>query len=88
MRESVSWQKCGYMCLAGVLPAYRGQGLQKRLIKARVKKARRLGWTYLLTETILDNSHSQANLIDCGFRPYNPAKPWGDPSAVYWRRKL
>ena len=88
MRPSVRWEKVGYLCLAGVLPSHRGQGLQKRMIKARVAHARALKWQAVLTETIFDNPHSMTNLIDCGFRPYAPAIPWGDKSAVYWRRFL
>lgn len=78
----------GYLCLAGVLPEYRGLGLQQRLIKTRCRKAKSLGWTHVVTEVISDNPHSMANLIRCGFKPYTPTVLWGDPAAVYWRKQL
>jgi GNAT superfamily N-acetyltransferase len=45
----------GHLYSAGVLPRYRGHGLQKRLIRKRIAAARARGWTCLVTETIYDN---------------------------------
>lgn len=88
MSPSVQWEATGYLTLSGVLAAYRGRGLQKRLIKKRIEKAKTLGWHTLITETIHDNAPSMRNLIACGFRPYTPVKPWNKNYAVYWRKKL
>ena len=85
---SLQWTHTGYLCRAGVLPAYRGLGLQQKLIRKRVKHARSLGWVCVLTDTLSDNAPSMNNLIACGFRPYSPARPWGYSGAVYWRLKL
>jgi len=84
---SQRWSDCGYLCRAGVLPAHRGQGIQKKLIRVRVRQARALGWNWLITDTH-DNPASANNLIARGFRLFNPTKPWGADSALYWRLKL
>lgn len=77
----------GYLCRAGVMPEYAGQGIQRRLIKVRVKKARALGFTELNTDTIPDNPRSSNNLIKCGFTLFLPEIDWA-PGSLYWRKKL
>ena len=88
IQPSSRYADCGYLCLSGVLPSHRGMGLQKRFIKKRIERARSLKWQAVFTETICTNSPSMASLIRCGFKPYTPAVPWGDPYAVYWRKQL
>lgn len=78
----------GYLCLAGVLPEYRGQGLQRRLIHARLRKARHLGLVRVVTDTIPGNPASINSLIACGFRAFTPEVPWKVDGAAYWERKL
>lgn len=77
-----------YLCLAGVLPEYRGQGIQRRLIQARLRKARVLGLRRVVTDTIPDNPASINSLVSCGFRAFSPAVPWEVPGAAYWERRL
>lgn len=84
---SQRWKYVGYMVRAAVLEKYRGKGLQRKLIKLREKRARKLGWWYLITDTI-QNPYSANNLISCGFRPFEPEIPWGHPETTYWRKKL
>ena len=85
--SSVRWLDCGYLCRAGVLPSHRGQGLQKRLIRARVRQARALGWNWLITDTY-QNPASSNSLIATGFKLFEPTKPWGAIQTLYWRLKL
>lgn len=87
--SSVRFAQAGYLCRAGVLPTHRGHGLQRRLIRVRERKARSLGWRWLMTDTVPYNPASSNSLIHCGYRMYVPAKPWciGD-DAIYWRREL
>jgi len=85
--RSKSWVDCGYLCRAGVIPTYRGKGLQKRLIKVREQQAKRLNWNWLVTDTYL-NPPSSNSLISCGFRLYRPTAPWSFKHALYWRKKL
>jgi len=86
LRPSVRWDSTGYLCSAGVLPAYRGQGIQKLLVQKRVRAARELGWHTAITDTICDNVPSMRSLIACGFRPYVPAVKWANEFSVYWKR--
>jgi GNAT superfamily N-acetyltransferase len=85
--SSVRWFDTGYLCRAGVLPSHRGQGVQKRLIRARVRQARALGWKWLITDTH-KNPASSNSLIACGFKLFEPSKPWGDKETLYWRFNL
>ncbi len=75
----------GYLSRAGVMPAHRGRGLQRRLIRVRLRKARKVGWTRVVTTTY-DNPASANNLIACGFRLYVPQTPWGADGTLYWTR--
>jgi len=84
---SVRWLDTGYLCRAGVLPSHRGQGVQKRLIRARIRQARALGWDWLITDTY-DNPASSNSLISTGFKLFDPSKPWGAKGTLYWRLKL
>lgn len=85
--QSSQWIDAGYLCRSGVLPAYRGKGLQKRLIRARERKAREMGWNWLITDT-RHNPASSNSLIACGYRLFIPSRPWGHSDAIYWRKEL
>lgn len=87
MVRSYNWYDCGYLCRAGVLKDWRGQGIQKKLLKAREKHAKKLGWNWLISDTT-DNPASSNSLINCGFKIYDPSKPWGFKHTLYWRKKL
>lgn len=86
LRAVASWPGCVYLCRAGVLPSHRGQGLQRRLIRARLAKARAMGATTAITDCTARNFPSARNLIACGFRPYWPERPWALPDSIYWTR--
>ena len=77
-----------YLCRAGVLPGYRGNNLQTRLIRVRVAWAKKQGATKAITYTVLENPASSNNLIKCGFKLYNPEYTWGGQNCLYWFRKL
>jgi len=85
--RTVSWTDCGYLCRAGVVPAARGQGLQKQFIRVRIRQAKALGWKWVITDTT-DNPASANSLIATGFKLFQPTKPWGFKNTLYWRRKL
>jgi GNAT superfamily N-acetyltransferase len=87
MSQSHRWTDTGYLSRSGVLPSHRGQGLQKRLLRVRERKARSLGWNWLITDTWC-NPASSNSLISCGFRLFEPSHPWGLPDALYWRKAL
>ena len=85
--QSVTWFDTGYLCRSGVVRSHRGQGIQKRLIRVRERKARELGWNWLITDTF-KNPASSNSLIGCGYRVFVPSKPWGFDGAIYWRKKI
>jgi GNAT superfamily N-acetyltransferase len=79
---------------AGVIPSARGQGLQRRMILARVNYARTneipICWTYTHTT----NYRSANNLMRAGFKRWIP-RAWagesvkaGDTEWEYWERKI
>jgi GNAT superfamily N-acetyltransferase len=85
--RSVSWIDCGYLCRAGVVPIHRGQGLQKKFIRVRIRQAKALGWKWLISDTT-ENPASANSLISCGFKMFEPSKPWAFKNSLYWRKKL
>ena len=85
--RSIKWTDTGYLCRAGVLDGYTGNGLQKRLIQARIKQAKKLGWNWLITDTT-NNPASANSLINAGFKIYTPGQPWSYKNAIYWKYKV
>lgn len=87
LRQSARWSDCGYLWRSGVVPDHRGRGLQRRMITTREKLARKLGWSYMISDTN-QNPQSANNLIRCGYSMYDPSWPYGIDSTCYWRKKL
>jgi len=78
-----------YLCRCGVLKPWRGRGLQGRMLKARERHARKLGFKWLVADTAHPTSiASSNNLIKNGFRLYDPPFYWGTEGALYWRKRL
>jgi predicted acetyltransferase len=65
----------------------RGQGLQKKFIRVRIRQAKALKMNWVITSTF-DNPASANSLIACGFKMFNPTKPWMAKNTSYWRLKL
>ena len=77
---------CAVLVRAAVKKVARGNGLQRRLIFARLAKARELGLEISVVYTNR-NPWSENNLIACGFLPYAPVRKWADGYNMnYWRR--
>jgi GNAT superfamily N-acetyltransferase len=87
MVRSIRWTDTGYLCRAGILDEYTGNGLQKRLIRVRIKQARKLGWNWIITDTT-NNPPSANSLINAGFKIYKPGCPWSTRTAIYWKYKV
>jgi len=84
---SSRWSDCGYLCRSGVVPSSRGQGIQKKLIRVRIRQAKAVGMNWLVTDTY-HNPASSNSLISCGFKLFDPSVPWGAKGTLYWRLKL
>ena len=76
-----------YLGRCGVLPAYRGRGIQRQMIRLRVAWAKRHGYNWAVSDTT-DNIPSANNLISCGFRLYVPEVQYSFVRTLYWRKKL
>lgn len=63
-----------YMTSAGVLPLANGYGIQRKLIRARIAWAKRIGASLIHTYTLPKNYPSMINLLKCGFKFYIPEK--------------
>lgn len=72
---------------AWVHAEYRGQGIQRRMIKIRIKAARRACET-VITYTTADNYPSANNLIKCGFLLYHPAYNYAGTEMIYFRKVI
>lgn len=73
---------------AAVSEKYRGQGLQRRLIRTRVTMARRLGMDRIVTYVVRSNEVSANNLIRCGFSLYLPKTLWGGETSYYFEKGI
>lgn len=87
LTHAVSTPGAGYLKRAGVLKAYRGSGLQRRLITVREHKARALGLTTMLTDTT-ENPPSANSLIRAGYKIFEPTYRWAFSYSIYWRKAL
>ena len=88
--SSVSYFNTGnaFLSRVGVLPGARGNGLQRRFVRARERHARVQGYKRMVTYTSAYNVRSSNNLIRCGYSLYTPPHEWGLRGANYWERKL
>lgn len=77
----------GYMKRAGVRDAFKGHGLQRRMLTVRERHARRLGYDALYTDTASFNTPSSNNLIRAGFELFRPEPLWSDDDFLYWRKR-
>lgn len=76
-----------FLSSAVVFRAFRGSGLQRRMIQRRLAWAKRHGATHAVTYTIVGNWPSVASLLRCGFHAYDPHWAWVG-RAWYFKREL
>ena len=76
-----------YFKRVGVVDRHKGNGLQKRLMRAMEAKARRLGFTSIISDTS-DNPPSANNMIRGGYLIYTPPEPWAFAHTIYWFKNL
>lgn len=90
MQQSRNYERAAYLERAVVRSSFRHRGIHKKLIRAREKLAKRLSYTYLITDTSRLNCGSMNALISCRFKTFLPSNPWAnyDEAAVYWVKYL
>jgi GNAT superfamily N-acetyltransferase len=77
----------GYFCRVGVVEKHRGRGLQLRLMRAMESRARKNGWSCVVSDTT-DNLVSANNFIRSRYQLYQPQYPWAWPNTLYWRKLI
>lgn len=87
LHKSVIFPGAGFLSRSGILPAHRGRGLQRRMIRVRERQARALGMGLMTTYT-KSNPPSANSLIGCGYRMHEPKEFYAGEDAQYWRRSL
>lgn len=87
VQPSCQWVDTAYLARAGVLEAWRGMGLQRRLIRVREAWAKRAGYRWMISDTT-DNVPSSNNLMRCGYKLIEPSAPWANDMSLYWTKRL
>lgn len=87
IEPSCQWLDTAYLARSGVLKAWRGMGLQKKMITIRERYARSVGYRWMISDTT-DNPPSSNSLIAKGYRIFDPSAPWGMDCTIYWRKRL
>jgi len=69
----------------GVLREFRGRGIHKRLIRARLRHGKRMKCAIATCYTTSDNKACMVSLIRCGFIPHdNSVDGYNKPQFVYF----
>ena len=87
MVKSIKWYNCAYFCRSGIKSSHRGKGFQKKFIKVRIAKAKRLGLDWVVSDTY-ENPASSNSFIATQFRLFKPTEPWGADGTLYWRKEI
>jgi GNAT superfamily N-acetyltransferase len=87
LMPSAQYREVGYFKRAAVDPEHRGNGLQIRLMRVRINKARKLGYSHIVSECT-DTPFSANNFIKAGFKIYEPKWPWAFRNSIYWIKDL
>jgi GNAT superfamily N-acetyltransferase len=82
------YESTWYLNREGVIPPYRGRGIQAKLHAALERHAKKQGATLMVSDCTAENSASANNFIKTHYKIYNPALRWGLPNAIYWYKKL
>ena len=77
----------GYFCRIGVVHRHRGNALQLRLMRVLESRARRTGWSSIVSDTT-GNIASANNFIRASYQLYQPQYPWAWPGTLYWRKSI
>jgi GNAT superfamily N-acetyltransferase len=89
-------EPAGFHYRGGVMPDWRGHGLQREMFRLREAEMREQGIARAVTYTDADAAASMRNLIAEGYRPYAPTATTtlsglgrlGRVGFVHWEKKL
>lgn len=77
-------ENIGFLSRSGVLPNYRGNGLQRRFIRVREMFARKNDLKNIITYTKIHNISSSRSIQKCGYDLYIPEYEYADKDCLYW----
>lgn len=86
--RQIQGEKTVFLSSAGIRKGVRGAGIQKRMIHTRIKWARSVGATHVITYTLWKNYPSLINLLRTGFRFYEPDYAWCGRKVHYYIKKI
>jgi GNAT superfamily N-acetyltransferase len=84
--ESPHCPDMGYLLRVGVLPAHRGNGLQRRFMRALEARAKRNGWSGIVADT--RDALSANNFARAGYGIFEPERRWAFLDSIYWRKQF
>ena len=83
---SIIYEGSAYFKRVGVIPAFRGQHLQVRLMKTMEAELKRLGYRGAISDTS-QNIPSAKSFIQRGWTLFDPGiLAWGSACTLYWRK--
>jgi GNAT superfamily N-acetyltransferase len=79
-----------YIIRVGVLPDYRGRGLQKEMMRRLETWAKQKGFVSCVSDTANFSVASMRAFISLEYKPFWPEQPapWALPYSVYWQKSL
>lgn len=86
MEPGTLYRRYAYFHRVGVMPAHRGQGLQRKLMRRLELEARAQGYAGLMSDT--NSAYSGNNFIRTGWKLFEPKHPWALKSSYYWRKNF
>lgn len=86
LQPSTYYPGFDYFSRVGVMASFRGNGLQRRLMRALELASRRHKSRGIITDCTNDNVASANNILRSGYSIYWPEHPWALPNAIYWRK--
>jgi ribosomal protein S18 acetylase RimI-like enzyme len=87
VNQSIYDENALFLSSAGILPEHRGNKLHKRMIKARIRFAKKHGYKRVVTYTAAWNDQSYMNLQKYGFKIYFPEEEDGQ-IFLHWEYQL
>src|SRR5262249_6370969 len=84
--ESPHCPDMGYLVRVGVLPAHRGNGLQRRFMRALEACAKRNGWSGIVADT--RDALSANNFARADYGIFEPERRWAFLDSIYWRKEF
>lgn len=77
-----------YLNWAGLLDEAKGQGLHKRMIRARESWAKKNNYKQIITYTTVSNIQSARNLLKTKYELFLPEYAWAGENYLYFQKDI